>query len=171
VPKQKNTREEEPEGKAARTLLTEPTPALSDLKVGRSLTMKSRGREFTATVVNEGGRHMLRVAAIKNKLFGSLSGAAMAVTGLTGKAIAQRGAVAWGLMKQPNYQALAGASAPPKRTAKKRPARKTARSKSAKASAPASRVKTRPAIRCTVKGCKEVFASTADASKHVAEAH
>lgn len=169
MPSTKNTTEEETQGKQARELLTAPTPALSELKVGRTLTMKSRGKEFTATVVKEGDAHRLRVAAIKDKVFGSLSGAAMAVTGLTGRAIAQRGAVAWGLMKQPNYAALSGATPAPAKPASKKPA---AKKRSAKASPPAaSKVKTRPAIKCGQKGCKEVFATTTEASKHVAEAH
>ncbi len=93
--------------------------------------MKSRGKEFHAEVVKEDGEHRLKVSAIKDKTFRSLSSAASAVTGLTGKQIPMRGGVAWGLIPQPNYAALAGATpAPPKPKAAKSK-RSTKRSKNA----------------------------------------
>ena len=163
MPSTKNARDQETEGKQARELLTSPTPALSALKVGRTLTMKSRGKEFAATVVKEGGSHRLRVAAIKDKVFGSLSGAAMAVTGLTGRAIAQRGAVAWGLMKQPNYAALAGASPAPAKPKAKKPA---AKKRSAKAP---THGKVKSKWECG--NCHQKFPTKAKLTAHVGRDH
>ncbi|OGO52519.1 MAG: hypothetical protein A2148_08460 [Chloroflexi bacterium RBG_16_68_14] len=119
----KQERDQGTEGKAAKRVSATPTtPALSELKVGRALTMRSRGKEYKAEIVEQDGKHMLRVAAIKSRLFTSLSSAASAVTGLTGKQIPMRGGVAWGVIAQPNYAALGGATpAPPKTPKAKKP--------------------------------------------------
>lgn len=164
------TKKRETEGKEERReSLTGTTPKVTDLKVGMKLYREYKGKRYDFEIVEVEGKRLIRMRGQKGT-WASLSSASSAVSGHAerGATTLRDAATGKTLLPVPRYDQMAATPGPRKPASKKFAAKKRA----AKASAPpASKVKTRPAIKCTVKGCREVFANTAEASKHVAEAH
>ncbi len=155
----------------ARESATGTTPTPQELGAGTKLAWPRKGQVHRATIIERAGEYLVQVG---RQTFKSLSSAAQSISGH-----AERGGTVWRregedrpLLGRPDYRALAGATPGPKpKAAKKGPAKKPASKKGAAKAPAAGKVKTRPAIKCTHKGCGEVFATTAEATAHVAEAH
>lgn len=122
--------------------------------VGTHLKATHKGKDYTAEIVQdkEADRPMVKLGG---KLFRSLSTAAASVTGH-----AMNGWTFFGL--KPIVRP-AGATPGPERP-KPKASKRAGKNAAPKAGA-------RKAIRCGEKGCKEMFANTADATAHLVEAH
>lgn len=72
---------------------TERTPKLADLPVGKRMKASYRGKTYEAVVVEEDGKHALKVG---DRMFKSLSAAGSSITGS-----ACRGGVFFGLIQLP----------------------------------------------------------------------
>jgi len=171
----------------ARVSSTGVTPSLSSMKIGTRLHRIYHGKRIEAEVVaGEGGAHLLLVKGHKTPASSLPAGATLISNH------AERGALVWRTPNgknllpggtAPHYGAMAATPAPKRpKAAKKTGLQRMAEREAAKAAArakakpragngEAGSMRTRKAIKCGQKGCTEIFANTADASKHLIDAH
>ncbi len=158
--------------KKARESATGRTPTPEELGKGTKLVWPRKGQVHRATIIERAGAYLVQVG---RQTFKSLSSAAQSISGH-----AERGGTVWRregedkpLLGRPNYAAAGATPAPkPKATPKRAGKAKTPKAKRAarprKGDGKNGTVKTRAAIKCGHRGCKEVFATTAEAAEHAA---